>query len=46
MIYGCYYRRGMDWKLDLLTPLGTASNYSAIADLHSIKTIRISLSLH
>jgi hypothetical protein len=28
------YRRGMDWILDLLSPLGTTSNYNAIAKLH------------
>jgi hypothetical protein len=35
----CDYRRGIDWILDLLTylytPLETASNYGAIADLHT-----------
>jgi hypothetical protein len=30
----CDCRRGMDWILDLLAPLGTTSNYSVIADLH------------
>jgi hypothetical protein len=28
-------RRCVDWILDLLTPLGTTSNYSAIADLNT-----------
>jgi hypothetical protein len=27
----------MDYILDLLTPLGTTSNYSAIADLHTLQ---------
>jgi hypothetical protein len=33
----CDYRRGMDWILNLLTPLGTTSNYSATADLHTLQ---------
>jgi hypothetical protein len=28
----------MDWILDLLTQLGTTSNYSAIANLHTLQT--------
>jgi hypothetical protein len=41
-VYVCDYRRGMDWLMDLLmdlltTPLGTASNYSAIDGLHNLK---------
>jgi hypothetical protein len=35
-IYVCDYRRGVDWILDLLTPLGTTSNYNTIADLHTL----------
>jgi hypothetical protein len=35
------YGRGLDWEMDLLTSLytrlGTTSNYSAIADLHSLQ---------
>jgi hypothetical protein len=31
------YRRGVDWILDLLTQLGSTSNYSAIADFHTLK---------
>jgi hypothetical protein len=27
----------MDWMLDLLTQLGTVSNYSATADLHTLQ---------
>jgi hypothetical protein len=27
----------MDWLLDLLTQLGLTSNYSAIADLHTLQ---------
>jgi hypothetical protein len=27
----------MDWKLDLLTPLTTTSNYNATADLHTLQ---------
>jgi hypothetical protein len=34
---GCDYRRGMDWRMDLLTQLGIASKYSAIADLRPLK---------
>jgi hypothetical protein len=34
-IWGREYRRGMYLILDLLTPLRTTSNYSAIADLHT-----------
>jgi hypothetical protein len=30
-----YYWRGVDWILDL--PLGTTSNYSAIADIHTLQ---------
>jgi hypothetical protein len=33
----CYYRRGMDWILDLLTPLGTTRNYSAAVNLHTLQ---------
>jgi hypothetical protein len=37
----CDYRWDMDWILDLLTtqyaPLGTTSNYSAIAKLHTLQ---------
>jgi hypothetical protein len=33
------YRRGLDWQMDLLTRLGTTSNYSAIADLRSLRII-------
>jgi hypothetical protein len=40
-IEGCDYRWARDWILDLLThlhtPLGSASNYSATANLHNIK---------
>jgi hypothetical protein len=28
----------MDWILDLLTQLGTTSNYTAIGDLHTLQT--------
>jgi hypothetical protein len=39
--FGCDYRRGMYWRLDVLThlyaTLGTTSNYSAIVNLHSLK---------
>jgi hypothetical protein len=36
--FGCVtYRRGMDWILDLLTPLWTTRNYSAITDLHTLQ---------
>jgi hypothetical protein len=31
------YRRSMDLILDFLTPLGTASKYDAIANLHTLK---------
>jgi hypothetical protein len=34
---GCDCRLGMGWILDLLTRLGTTSNYSAIADLHTLQ---------
>jgi hypothetical protein len=34
---GCDYRRSTDWILDLLTQLGTTSNYTVIADLHNSK---------
>jgi formate dehydrogenase maturation protein FdhE len=27
----------MDWRMELLTQLGTTSNYSAIADLHTLQ---------
>lgn len=36
-IYGCDYKRSMIWWLDLLTLLGTTSNYSALADLHTLE---------
>jgi hypothetical protein len=36
-IYVCDYGRGMDWILDLLTPLRTTSNYSASAYLHTLE---------
>jgi hypothetical protein len=36
-LLGCDYRRGMDWILDLLTQLGTTSNYSATANLHILQ---------
>jgi hypothetical protein len=36
----CGYRRGMKWWIrfidHLYTPLGTTSNYSAVADLHTL----------
>jgi hypothetical protein len=41
-LFRCDYRRGMDWALDLLTQLGTISNYSAVAYLHTLQNIRIS----
>jgi hypothetical protein len=35
------YRRGLDWWMDffnhLYTPLGITSNYSAIADIHTLQ---------
>jgi hypothetical protein len=34
-IWGCDCSRGVDWILDLLTPLITASSYSAISNLHN-----------
>jgi hypothetical protein len=33
----CDYRRGMDWILDLLTQLGTTSNYCVISNLHTLQ---------
>jgi hypothetical protein len=33
----CDYRRGMDWKFDLMTRLGTTSICSAISDLHTLQ---------
>jgi hypothetical protein len=33
----CDCRRGIDWILALLTPLGTTSNYSATSDLHTLQ---------
>jgi hypothetical protein len=42
----CDYRRGMDWILDLThlyTPLGTANNCSAIANLHTLQIITASI---
>jgi hypothetical protein len=39
-ISGCDYRRGMDWRLDLLTQLGTTSNYSAIGDFYTFQITR------
>jgi hypothetical protein len=39
MFQGCDYRWDMDWILDLLTQLGTTTNYSAIADLHTLHII-------
>jgi hypothetical protein len=30
----------MDWVLDLLTQLRTVSNYSAVADPHTLETIK------
>jgi hypothetical protein len=33
----CDYRRGMNWILDLLEQPGTTSNYSTIADLHTLR---------
>jgi hypothetical protein len=33
---GCDCRRDLDWILDLLTPLGTTSNYSATTNLHTL----------
>jgi hypothetical protein len=33
-IWGCNCRRGIDWILDLLTPLITTSNYIATANRH------------
>jgi hypothetical protein len=38
----CDYRRGMDWILDLLTQLGTTSNYTAIANLHTSQITTVS----
>jgi hypothetical protein len=34
-IQGCDYRWGMDCILDLLTQLGTTSDYSTIVDMHT-----------
>jgi hypothetical protein len=48
-ISGCNYRWGVDWILNLLTERGTASNYSAIADFHTLQftvTHTSVLSLH
>jgi hypothetical protein len=37
MYRGCDCRRGMDWILDLLTPLRAASTFSATANLHTLQ---------
>jgi hypothetical protein len=34
----CNYRQGMDWISNLFTQLGTTSNYSTTADLHTLQT--------
>jgi hypothetical protein len=41
----CDYRRGIDWILDLLTQLGTTSNYSAIDNLHNLQITTAPISL-
>jgi hypothetical protein len=33
----CGYRRAVDWILDLVTRLGNTSNYSDIADHHTLQ---------
>jgi hypothetical protein len=43
---GCDYRRGMKWKLDLLTPLRTTCDYSATADLHTLKIALVCLCVY
>jgi hypothetical protein len=35
--WGCGYRRGLHWKLELLTPLVTTSHYSTTVELHSLQ---------
>jgi hypothetical protein len=37
MISGCDCRLGKDWIFDLLTQFGTARNYGAIIDLHTLQ---------
>jgi hypothetical protein len=35
----CDYRRGIDWRMDLLTPFGTKDTYSDFAVLHILQII-------